>query len=470
MKMKRHFIFPLALVLTILISSCATTGKKTAPQADTKDKEQKQKYRCKNWTVAPDIKDYAPHKVAILPFDMPEKANKKIKRETEKIKTEIEKEKRKRNYEKVTELEEKLTTASLERTVDWDLAEKIRGTFYSAFSDKRFRDIDRYLVDKKLKEAGYLTRREILTAPPQKLGKILDVDALIYGDVLRYQTLYLIVFSSKSVKMSAKMVSVKDGKILWEATHSKTSWIGSVPTSIIGIVVTLFDTLAHLLGRKTITEVAFIMCGQMAETIPDYFVIEEIGPPKIDYFNVEIKPKKERLTTGDSIRATLKGDLYKTAWIRIDGIDRDIYMEEDEKIVGNYKIDYVIQKGDSATKGRIKGFLAAPEDPKILSSTEFPEQITIDTTAPSIPNEITVTNLEKEVALTWKSSPENDLVGYRVYRSNDNLSGYAMLQEVKNPEFHDISVVQGKKYFIKSPPLMASQMRVISLLLSLESH
>jgi fibronectin type 3 domain-containing protein len=55
------------------------------------------------------------------------------------------------------------------------------------------------------------------------------------------------------------------------------------------------------------------------------------------------------------------------------------------------------------------------------------------------------------VELSWGISPEPDLAGYRVYRSDlETASGDRLNTELlPSPAFRDISVVSGKRYFYR---------------------
>lgn len=58
--------------------------------------------------------------------------------------------------------------------------EAVRGALYNHFSVLPFTDVELYRVDRLLRKAGFTDPEVISNTPPQKLGEILKVDAVMF--------------------------------------------------------------------------------------------------------------------------------------------------------------------------------------------------------------------------------------------------------------------------------------------------
>lgn len=404
-------------------------------------------FGCKTkFIVSPELTQYAPQKIAIVPFKPTEHALNKIEKNEKNLEEKLDKEKRKSNpdLEKIKKLEDELTTSSLEKMVNWKASEELRTIFFSAFSDKRYRDVELYVIDERLKLNGYDSKKEVFNASPQELGKILGADAIIYGNVTRFTDLFLIITSIKSIKLHAQMVSVRDGKILWEASRGKTDWTGNVPYTPLGLITTVIDTVRHFFGRQ-IEDFAFKLCREMTKTIPDGFIESEIVKPRIDSFSVTPLDKKTK-SVGDKFKFQLRGSPFNKAVVKINGVASEIDLDEDEKNPGLYKGEYEVRKGDDSKDAAITVSLISSEDKDIFSNWIENSQINIDTIAPKTPTEIKVTNLQTQVVLEWEPAKESDIKEYKIYKSTDNVSGFKEIGETKSSKYSDSDVVLNQRY------------------------
>ena len=54
---------------------------------------------------------------------------------------------------------------------------------------------------------------------PQKLGQLLGVDAVIYGDVISLGKIFALVYSDNQAGLRARMVSCETGETIWEVAR-----------------------------------------------------------------------------------------------------------------------------------------------------------------------------------------------------------------------------------------------------------
>lgn len=74
--------------------------------------------------------------------------------------------------------------------------------------------IDSQLAGKDIREAG-----QIHSLTPQDLGKLLNVDALLYTTVTEFSTTYLVAYASISVGAKFELKDARTGELLWHADH-----------------------------------------------------------------------------------------------------------------------------------------------------------------------------------------------------------------------------------------------------------
>ncbi|SDO44433.1 hypothetical protein SAMN05216213_10160 [Ectopseudomonas guguanensis] len=79
------------------------------------------------------------------------------------------------------------------------------------------------VVDETFKQNGLMNAEEVRQASPQKLREIFGADSVLYLDVTEYGSSYKIISSEVAVTASAKLVDLRNGKLLWEGTARASS-------------------------------------------------------------------------------------------------------------------------------------------------------------------------------------------------------------------------------------------------------
>lgn len=74
--------------------------------------------------------------------------------------------------------------------------------------------VDSKLAERDIREAG-----QIHSLPPQQLGKLLGVDALLYTTVTEFSTTYLVAYAAIIVGARFELRSAGTGELLWQADH-----------------------------------------------------------------------------------------------------------------------------------------------------------------------------------------------------------------------------------------------------------
>ncbi|MGB5747334.1 MAG: GNA1162 family protein [Desulfobacterales bacterium] len=228
----------------------------------------------------------------------------------------------------------------------------VRKMFYNFFSSLNYRDLEPYVIDENLKANHlYADVTAGKKVSPQKLGQLLGVDAVIYGEVISLGKIYALVYSDNQAGLKARMVSCSNAKPVWELEHTIHIEEGDVPLSPIGLAATIFKTaLSH--NQATHMKAASELCMQMIATIPNPPGVSE-APPKIQA--LVHNGAGQLLQPGDTIKVAMIGDKNQIASWSIPPLVENLPMEE--KQPGIYIGAYRIKARDRLAHGRMVGIL-----------------------------------------------------------------------------------------------------------------
>jgi hypothetical protein len=245
------------------------------------------------------------------------------------------------------------------QTANPDAGPIVRKMFYNFFSSMNYLDLEPSMVDSKLKRHNYYQR---ITSGGQTtaadLGRLLGVDALIYGEVLSLGKTYALVYADNEAGLKAKMVQCDSGQTIWELEHTVHLREGDVPLSLTGLAASIVKTaISH--QQATHLKAASALCMEMIETIPNPPAVSE-PPPRIQ---VLVHNGSGRLLRpGEVLKVALIGDKGQQARWSIPRLAEDLPMREREP--GVYAGAYRIRPDDRLNDGRIVGYLKTPSGVK----------------------------------------------------------------------------------------------------------
>ncbi len=228
----------------------------------------------------------------------------------------------------------------------------VRKMFYNFFSSLNYRDLEPFVIDENLRSNHLYAK---ITAgknvSPQKLGQLLGVDAVIYGDVISLGKIYALVYSDSQAGLKARMVRCSDAKPVWELEHTIHIEEGEVPLSPIGLATAVFKTaLSH--RQATHLKAASELCMQMIATMPNPPGRSE-PPPKIQA--LVHNGAGRLLQPGDTLKVAMIGEKNQTASWSIPPLIENLPMKE--KQPGVYIGAYRIKARDRLAHGRMVGIL-----------------------------------------------------------------------------------------------------------------
>ena len=113
-----------------------------------------------------------------------------------------------------------------------DIDEIVRTTFYSHLSAQPYKDIELYEVDRKLKRFNLIEYEKLSDESAKRLGRILQCDAVVVGEVTQFQKVYAGIYSQMAVGASITLWDTRTGKKIWSDEHVTRSHEGGIPLAI----------------------------------------------------------------------------------------------------------------------------------------------------------------------------------------------------------------------------------------------
>jgi hypothetical protein len=321
----------------------------------------------------------------------------------------------------------------------------VRRGFYNHFSSLPFTDMELYRVDSQLKKAGLTDAEVISKTSPQELGRILGVDAVVFGEISNFDKLFLVVYSQVSVGAEIKMYDTKTGNILWSGKHTVRKHEGGISTNPIGLIAVVISTALNMRDIQLLRANDDLF-RDMVKTIPVPSIAEALRPPSIILLTQDSKglPKK----AGDEIKVVIQGTPKMQAYFDIGTYKKHIEMKEVEP--GGYYGVYKVLPGDNIDKAIITGYLT-DDAGNTGQWVDAVGSVTLDTTPPDKPKNLTAVGHNKVVLINWEKPQAADLAGYKIYRSNTPLSGYAEIGKTELNEYRDAetTLTNSQKYYYR---------------------
>src|SRR5579875_3455149 len=107
----------------------------------------------------------------------------------------------------------------------WTVGNRVRRVFVAFLAQREFEIVSPLEVDAVLAQHGVRTFGDLMRVSPQQLGSWLDVDAVVYGHVSRYDGYYVFLIGGWTVGLRIRMVSTSNGKDLIKASGGRYALI-----------------------------------------------------------------------------------------------------------------------------------------------------------------------------------------------------------------------------------------------------
>jgi hypothetical protein len=279
------------------------------------------------------------------------------------------------------------------KTATPEAAVLVRRMFYNFFSSLNYRDLEPFVIDDNLRLNDlYAEVTAGKNVSPQKLGQLLGVDAVIFGEVISLGKIFVLFYSDNQAGLKARMVSCDTGQSLWELEHTIHIEEGEVPVSPIGLATAVFKTaLSHT--QATHMKAASELCMQMVATIPNPPGVSE-PPPRIQA--LVHNGAGQLLVPGDYLKVAMIGDKNQIARWSLAPLIENLPLKEKEP--GVYIGAYRIKQTDRLAHGRLAGYLRGKTGVgSQWMDTLGPIRIGEPTVLPSV--------ITKQLVLSFEKSP-----------------------------------------------------------------
>jgi hypothetical protein len=375
---------------------------------------------------------------------------------------------------------------SLKFTSD-DPAGVVRRGMYNHISSLPFKDLEIFDTDKRLKNAGFKDTRDIqalIDENPKKLKSILNVDAVVTGQVTHFDRIFVGIYSQVAVGCEVRMWDLKNGELLWRAKHVSRAHAGGLSLSPVGLIMATIASVWNLRETEMLSQTDELF-REIVSTVdaPKSVLASQLPPPRIDLFAVMNSGKP--FTLGQKPAYRLIGDPECSAYVdlgdfkssldlapvgenvkkalRVEVLDaiKKTYKETGHTLTPEliaavekelatrqiYEGHYTVEPNEEAYGLIAKAYLvnSAGIQNTSIDAAHF---VDIDSLPPAMPAGAVAESLDEKIKLRWAASPEEDLAGYEVWQSASPLSGYALVKKTeKNETLVDNLVNFSKSYF-----------------------
>lgn len=148
------------------------------------------------------------------------------------------------------------------------IAAKIRQSFYSHFSTKKYHDAELRDVDAMLEAMDVLAGQKWRSLTPQELGRCFRADYLMYGKVLSSRRLFFVFYSQIALQVDIRMVEARSGRTIWKTALEKRMHSADVPLHPLSLVSAAVRTGLDA-GDERMQDLIERTCRELASRIPE---------------------------------------------------------------------------------------------------------------------------------------------------------------------------------------------------------
>ena len=185
----------------------------------------------------------------------------------------------------------------MDKTNSNGMATLFRDAFYSQLSVRRYRDVELHLIDRTL-AAQKLSEPDLLYTQPKKdLGRMLNSDLLIFGEITTNQKLFFGVYSQMAVGATITIWDAQSGHMLWADRHIVRLHEGGVPLSLLEIPFLSFRSgynLREKVKMRAVDELSRYLTGRIPDVASALFTSQVSKNPPVDETEIKNPEKSTR--------------------------------------------------------------------------------------------------------------------------------------------------------------------------------
>jgi cell division septation protein DedD len=148
------------------------------------------------------------------------------------------------------------------------LASRVRLSFFSHFSPKKYYDVEPRDIDAMLDTLDALSGRQWSSLSPIELGRCFKADYLIYGKVLRTRRLFFVFYSHIALNVEIRLVETRRGTTVWKAADEQRIQSGDMPLHPLSLVSAAVHTRADASDER-MQDLIERTCRELAQSVPE---------------------------------------------------------------------------------------------------------------------------------------------------------------------------------------------------------
>jgi hypothetical protein len=128
----------------------------------------------------------------------------------------------------------------------WTDSQRLRRSLDGYLAQREFIVTPLDGVDAVPRARGIDTPAKLYQTPPEELGRLLGVDAIVYGTVMHYEAYYLLLVAGRQVSVEVSMVSTHGGENLVRAAGSRYAVQVMLALSVQDILINSAENVLQL--------------------------------------------------------------------------------------------------------------------------------------------------------------------------------------------------------------------------------
>ena len=319
------------------------------------------------------------------------------------------------------------------------LTELVRGVIHNQLAGKGFAPKLASLVNRKL--STLKGKDGWISATPKALCRLLDVNGVVYIDILSATILKALAYDQYSILAQVKIFA-ESGEIISDVTDSASKRKLSIPTTPVGGAMTLLQIVLDEPARKHMRMVVYDWGWKISQLLPDNFRGEAF--PEIMFVQSNID--KGTFALGDTIEVNVNGEKNLTGTLNLGDFRKGIPLSSSGG--GIYRGTYVVNEGDRTSR--------QPMEIRMVKSNgvervwvETGGTVSIDAVPPPPPETINADTGVAGISLSWPLPMGEDLSAFVVERSETPVGGFIEATETPELTYLDSRVTQGQSYYYR---------------------
>ena len=236
-------------------------------------------------------------------------------------------------------------------------------------------------------------------ADAELLTQLLDVDGLLFGRVIEYDTFFIGLYAQITFEVEITFVD-NQGNIIWQDRIQEISREGGISTSPWSLLYSLAVTAMHL-EDDNLLAVADKLGRKIAAQMPQP---DSYKGRRVSYIQTVLHDATDKLLMyGDTLSVGMKGDSNKQAMVKIESIEEMFALKETEP--GVYLADIVINRAWNGRDLMLTGFLSGSNG-SVSKSISPVGLLNIDNLAPNMVEILSTKVDQNTLTFRWRKGEQ----------------------------------------------------------------